>query len=541
MRDPIEALLQAITHSRAGRHAEAEMLLHEVLAIEPEQPNALFLLGECALCGDRPAEAADYLARALALRPTHRDGRIALARAQLAAGQPEDALDTLAPLASDTALATVQTIRGTALNAIGCPAEAITAFHHALATRPLDGETHLNLGNAHADLDEAEVAEHHIRHAIALQPGLAEAHASLGHVLAASGRLDEAIACQDTAILLRPDFAAAHWNQGIALLLAGDMKAGWEKYEWRKRHFPESFSSPPGPQWDGGPIHGRTVLVLAEQGLGDTIQFARYLPMLAQRGARVIVECATSLVPVLAAMPGVSSACARGRRPAHDVWVDQMSLPRLFRTTLDTVPYPSAYLEADAAKVTRWDRRLPGGLRIGLVWAGNPLHSNNARRSMPVAALGPILAAGGGKLISLQAGARASEAAQMQGVTTIATHLTDWSETAAAIAAMDLVITVDTAVAHMAGALGIPVWVMLPHAPDWRWMLGRMDTPWYSGMRLFRQARPGDWAGVAARVADELGALTRPAASNSNDHIMAMPPLTWSVAPVTQAASSEAR
>ena len=539
MRDPIEALLQAITHSRAGRHAEAEILLHEVLALDPEQPNALFLLGECALCGDRPAEAAGYLGHALALRPTHRDGRIALARAQLAAGEPDDALDTLQPLANDTALAAAQTIRGTALNAIGRPAEAITAFHHALATRPMDAETHLNLGNAHADLDEAELAEHHIRHAIALQPGLAEAHASLGHVLASAGRLQEAVACQEAAIQLRPDFAAAHWNQGVALLLAGDMKAGWEKYEWRKRRFPDSFSSPPGPQWDGGPINGHTILVLAEQGLGDTIQFARYLPMLAQRGARVIVECATSLVAVLAAMPGVSSACARGRRPAHDVWVDQMSLPRLFRTTLDNVPYPSAYLEADPAKVTRWDRLLPGGLRIGLVWAGNPLHSNDARRSMPLAALGPILQAGQGNLISLQAGARASDAAQMPGVANVSADLTNWSETAAAISALDLVITVDTAVAHMAGALGIPVWVMLPHAPDWRWMLGRSDTPWYTGMRLFRQPRPGEWASVAGQVANELAALTRPAATS--DYIMAMPPLTWSVAPVTQAASSDAR
>ncbi len=545
MRDPIEVLLLAITHCRAKRHAEAEALLREVLAIDPEQPNALFLLGECALSCDRPAEAAEYLADALKLRPTHRDGRLALARALLAAGRPAEALDTLDPLANDTALGVAQTLRGTALNALSRPEEAVTAFTHALATLPDDAETHLNLGNAYADLDEPDLAEPHIRRAIALQPAMAEAHASLGHILAADGRLEEAIACQEAAIAIRPDFAAAHWNQGVALLLAGDMKAGWEKYEWRKRRFPHSFSSPAGPQWDGGPLDGRTVLVVAEQGLGDTIQFARYLPMLAQRGARVVVECAASLVPLLAAMPGVAKACPRGSRPAHDLWIDQMSLPRLFRTTLDSVPSPTAYLQADPAKLDHWDRKLPGGIRVGLAWAGNPLHSNDARRSIPAMALAPIVKAGEGGLISLQVGQRASEVEQLSGVADYAAHFTDWSETAAAVAAMDLVITVDTAIAHLAGALGIPAWVMLPHAPDWRWMLARSDTPWYSGMRLFRQPQPGDWHAVTMEVAAALAGIMPPAAalgaSGTNGYSMAMPPLTWSVAPVTQAASSDAR
>ena len=539
MSDPIEALLQAIAHSRAGCHAEAEALLHDVLAADPDQPNALFLLGQSALAADRADEAVDYLGRALVLRPNHRDGRVALARAQLAAGQPWTVLDTLEPLAANTALAAAQTLRGTALNALGQPAEAVTAFTHALATRPDDAETHLNLGNAYAELDQAASAEHHIRRAIALQPGMAEAHASLGHLLASLGRVAEAVAGNETAIALQPDFAAAHWNQGVAMLLGGDMAAGWEKYEWRKRRFPDSFGSAPGPQWEGGPLNGRTILVLAEQGLGDTIQFARYLPMLAQRGAQVVVECAPSLVSLLAAIPGVAQACARGRRPAYDVWVDQMSLPRLFRTTLATVPYPAAYLTADDRRVAHWAGTLPAGLRIGLVWAGNPLHSNDARRSMPVAALAPIVAAGHRSLISLQVGARSQDVDDLPGVADYADALTDWRETAAAISAMDLVITVDTAVAHMAGALGTPVWVMLPYAPDWRWMLNRTDSPWYSCMRLFRQESPGDWDGVADRVAAALEDVIRP--GGDSDYSIAMPPLTCSVAPVTHAASFDAR
>ncbi len=539
MSDPIEALLLAIAHSRDGRMAEAEALLHEVLAAEPDQPNALFLMGECALAGDRAAEAADFLTRALALRPRHRDSRVALARALLAAGWPWDVLDTLEPLAADTALATAQTLRGTALNALERPAEAVTAFTHALATKPDDAETQLNLGNAYADLDRLDLAEQHIRRAIALQPDLPEAHASLGHLLALTGRVGDAVAHQATAIALRPDFASAHWNQGVALLLGGDMAAGWEKYEWRKRRFPDSFGSAPGPQWDGGALNGRTILVLAEQGFGDTIQFARYLPLLARRGARVMVECAASLVPLLAAMPGVAQACAVGRRPAYDVWVDQMSLPRLFGTTIDTVPCPAAYLQADAGRLAHWGGVLPAGLRVGLAWSGNPLHSNDARRSMPAEALAPIVAAGGGSLVSLQVGSRSGEVAMLPGVTDLGSALTDWRETAAVVAALDLVITVDTAVAHLAGALGIPVWVMLPHAPDWRWMLGRADSPWYACMRLFRQQRPGDWTGLAAEVAGALGGVLHAAVPPG--YSMAMPPLTCSVAPVTQAASSDAR
>ena len=533
MPDP-DALLAAITRARAGRHPEAEHILHALLVAEPDEPFALFLLGQCALATERSAEAVGLLSRALALRPTHRDTRLALARAQLACADPAAVLHTLEPLASDTLLATAQSLRGTALNALGRPEEAVAAFALALAVRPDDAEAQLNCGNALADLDEATQAEQHVRHAIACDPDMAEAHASLGHLLASQGRLPEAIAANEAAIALRPDFAAAHWNQGVAYLLGGQMDAGWRKYEWRKSRFPASFANPPGPQWTGGALDGRTILVLAEQGFGDTIQFARYLPLLVQRGARVVLLCASPMAPLLGTLPGVT-AIPRGQLPAYDCWVDQMSLPLLFGTTLGTVPYPAGYLRPDPARVARWERRLPNGLRVGLVWAGNPRHSNDRRRSIPAAILAPIVTAGRSSLVSLQEGPRARDVAKLFGVTDQSGRLTDWAETAAAVSAMDLVITVDTAMAHLAGALGIPVWLMLPYAPDWRWMLAREDTPWYAGMRLFRQDRPGNWPGVAKRIAAELSAISRPSYS------MAMPPLTCSVAPVTQPASADAR
>ena len=520
--DIITALLAAIDLARDKRFEQAEAALRTILAAEPGQPSALFVLGQCLLATGRAGEATEPLAHHLQLRPDHHPGRIALARAQLIAGLPADVLDTLAPL-PDSA----HTLRGSALAALGRPAEAVDAFTLALEADPADAEAALNLGNAHADLDAPELAERHIRQAIALRPGLAEAHASLGHLLGEAGRAREAVAAADAAIALRPDFALAHWNAGVALLLGGEWEAGWQRYEWRKRHFAGSFKRPATPEWGGEPLRGRTILVLAEQGLGDTIQFSRYLPLLVAKGARVALECATSLARLLSHIPSVT-AHAPGARPAHDCWVDQMSLPRLFGTTPETVPPPAALAQSGGC----WDWALPSGLRVGLVWAGNPLHSNDRRRSIDPAMLAPILGAPGCSFVSLQTG---PQAGAMAGVLDLSAQLADWQATAALLGAMDLVVTVDTAVAHLAGTLGVPTWLMLPHAPDWRWMLGRDDTPWYSAMRLFRQDRPGDWAGVVQRVAS---ALT---GSRMRGYVMAMPPFTCSVAPVTHAASSDAR
>ena len=491
MPDQTATLLLAIDHVCARRLPEAEQVLQDVLAAEPDNPHALFMLGDCALLGGRAAEASALLARALSLRPAHRDTRLALARALLTDARPQEALDALAPLAGDVALAAAHRLRGNAFSDLGRPAEAVEAYERSYAVDPNDAEAQLNGGNAYADLDEAGTAEYHIRRAIALQPEMAEAHASLGHLLTTAGRVNEAVDANAAAIALQPDLAVAHWNQGVALLLNGDMAAGWDKYEWRKRHFPGSFGNAPGPQWDGEEaLTGRTILVIAEQGFGDTIQFARYLPLLARRGAQVVVECAASVAGLLSTQPGVAAASARGRRPAYDFWVDQMSLPRLFGTRLDNIPYPAGYLVPDSARAARWQAVLPNGLRVGLAWAGNPLHSNDRRRSMPAGMLSPIIAAGRSPLVSLQTGPRARDMARLFGVNDYSARLTDWAETAAAISVLDLVITVDTAVAHLAGALGIPAWVMLPQAPDWRWMLGRPDSPWYRSMRLFAAGAP---------------------------------------------------
>lgn len=507
MHSTIAALLEAVQHHRAGRRAEAAAICQAVLAAEPGQPRALFLSGLLLLDENRPEAAAQMFAQAAARDPAHHGARISLARALLAAGRPDQALT-----AAETGLAMLPDsaelhfVRGTALNAARRPEEAAAALARAVALDPGHAPSWLNLGNAAADLDRLEEAERHIRAALRLAPDLIQAHASLGFVLTSLGRLDEARAACEAAIAHAPDFAQAHWNLATAALLAGDYETGFREYEWRKRHdrFRRDFIDLPGPVWNGEAVDGQHVLVQAEQGLGDTIQLSRYMALIAARGARVSLACDRRLIPLLRHTPGLHAAVDKSQPlPAHDCWIDQMSLPRVFATTPATIPAPSGWLSADPAAVARLAAELPKGRRIGIVWAGNPAHSNDQRRSLPSPAVARLAAETGTRLISLQVGPRAPEAA-LYGFHDLSPRLTDYAATAAAVAALDLVLCVDTSVAHLAGALGKLAWVMLPYAPDWRWMLGRDDTPWYRTLRLFRQERAGDWTSVIARIGTAL-------------------------------------
>lgn len=491
-----DTLLLAIAHHRAGRHSAAEALYSGVIAAEPDNGHALYLHGLLLLETGRAREAVPRLRHAAELRRDDVATLVNLGRALLADECPDETLrvaDELLSISPDHAEAAF--LRGTALNALGDVERAVEALEIAIARDPRNAAAWLNLGNAFADLDQLGAAEEHCRKALHLAPDLAEAHASLGFILTSLGRLDEAVAACDAAIALRPDFAQAHWNEAVAALLAGDFALGFEKYEWRKRHdrFRHDFINLPGPQWDGSDPAGRTILVHAEQGFGDTIQFARYLPRI---GSRVVLCCDRPLVPLLGQLHGVDVLAKDAPIPAYDCWIDQMSLPRVFGTRLATIPAAEGYLRAEA-----WRSALPDGFKVGLVWAGNPAHSNDRRRSMPANAMQRLLAVPGVSFISLQVGARAGD------LSLPSPTLVDFAATASLVAALDLVISVDTAVAHVAGALGKPAWVLLPYAPDWRWLLGRSDSPWYSSLRLFRQRVPGDWDAVTEEVAVELARL----------------------------------
>ncbi len=465
--------------------------------------------GAALLALKRTEEATAAYRAALAADPRLAEAHAGLAASLLHAERPAEALVAAeCALILTPELAEAEFLRAMALAGLNAGPAAIAGLKRTIARDPAHAKAHLNLGNLLAEEDRLAEAETLCRRAIALDPGLAEAHASLGYLLTAEGRLEEAVGACEAALARDPGFVQADWNQGIALLLAGDYARGWEKYEARKgyKHFVRFYPDPDGPVWKGEPLQGQRILVHAEQGLGDTLQFARYLPLLAAQGAEVVLACDAPLVPLFAKqpatlMPSLAAVVARSDTPPdYDCWVNQMSLPQRFGTMLETIPSPGRYLAGDPARIGRWERRLPPGTRIGLAWAGNPNHSNDRRRSMPVEHLAPLVEMRGASLVSLQVGPRARDAADLSGLLDVAEGLTDFAETAALIETLDLVITVDTSVAHCAAALGKETWIMLPHAPDWRWLTGREDSPWYARVRLFRQPAPGAWEAVVARV-----------------------------------------
>ncbi|WP_428486004.1 tetratricopeptide repeat protein [Rhodopila sp.] len=472
-------------------------------AADPDDGRRLYIDGLLALRDGDADHAASLLTAALRRQPAHPGVRRNLVRALLAAGEFRQAL-----LQADACLANapddgeLHFARGTALNALDEPVKACAALTCAMALLPDHAPSCLNLANAWADLDDLEAAERLCRTAVRLDPALPEAYASLGYMLTARGQTTAAIEACEASIRLRPAFTQGHWNLAIAALLSGDLRRGFAAFEWRKRHGPyqRDFVSLPGCEWDGRNPAGRTILVRAEQGLGDIIQFARFLPVIRDAGGAPILVCAPAMVPLIRRMAGVRVVSSFDPLPSFDSWIDLMSLPHVLGTTLETIPGAAGYLRADPDRAAAWRARLPQGRKVGVAFAGNPAHGNDRRRSIPLDQVVPLPALPGLTFVNLQHG----PAAAGLGLPDLTAHLTDYSETAALMECLDLVVSVDTSIAHLAGALGKPVWVLLAAAPDWRWLLGREDSPWYASARLLRQERPGDWRGVLAEVMRDL-------------------------------------
>jgi tetratricopeptide (TPR) repeat protein len=402
---------------------------------------------------------------------------------------------------------------GIALKDVGRLDEAIAAFRQAIALKPNFAEAYSNLGIALHDkgrFDDA-IAAHN--EALRLNPNYAEAHGNLGDALGAGGRIDEAVASLRRAIELKPDFAAAHHYLANMLLLQGDFDRGWPEYEWRLRRSPPRSDRREfvQPRWDGTALNGRTILVHMEGGFGDTLQFVRYAPMVATRGGPVILGCQILLINLLRDLPGLTQILAPGEPlPAFDLHCPMMSLPLMFNTILSTIPWSGPYLHADPKLTERWSQRLPPDPdrpRIGLAWAGRPETKVDHKRSMRLADFAPLSAIKNARFFSLQKGPAAAQTRQPPAGLELIDYtndLHDFADTAAMAANLDLILTVDTSVAHLAGALGRRAWVLLPRSPDWRWMLDREDSPWYPTLRLFRQKRFGDWGEVIDRVAKAL-------------------------------------
>ena len=435
-----QALAIATQQHLAGDLPQAEAIYRQILQVAPTHPDALHNLGELAYRVKRLDVATDLVTRAIAARPNDALFHNTLAAIHFAAGRPDDSYDEC-------------------------------------------------------------------RRAIALNPNLSHPYGNLGNCLADRGDIAGSIAAFEKALALDPNNATAHDGLGLSLLMAGDLQRGWRQQEWRwkKPGFePQRFAGQ--PHWQGGDLRGKRLLIYVEQGYGDVFQFCRYIPLLAARGATVLLETVPEIQTLMAGLPGVAEVFIGGRNPpACDLVCSLMSLPLWYGTTLETVPAQVPYLSADAALVAQWAEffRPTGGLKVGIAWAGRPTHSNDHHRSTTFETFAALADVAGVTFYSLQKGPAAAQAAPApagMNLVALGDRLPDFSTTAAVVANLDLVIAVDTAIVHLAGALARPVWTLLPFCPDWRWMLQRDDSPWYPTMRLFRGTRRNDWPGIMGRV-----------------------------------------
>jgi tetratricopeptide (TPR) repeat protein len=441
--------------------------------------------------------------------PNHPQSHYALAVALNGAGRLDDAIQsyqTTVRLKPDFFEA--WTNLGGAMARRGRLDEAVEAYTRALRIRPNVAEMHANLSNALRDTGRLAEAEAAAKQALALKPDSPHAHVCYAAVLASNGQYERAIEAYHEAIRLAPDLPGGHFNLAFSELVLGNWQRGWAEYEWRRR-FPGAVPPRkfPTPDWDGRPLNGKTILLFSEQGFGDSIHFVRYAPLVAEMGGRIIVECLAPLARLFRGIPKIDQVIVAGRLlPAFDTQSALPSLPGLFHTTPQTVPVQVPYLTAEPGTIEAWRERInpsPEMRQIGLAWSGSSENRNDRNRSIPPETFSRLSGAKNVRFHNLQI-APPPAIAGIQ-LADWSAHLTDFAETAGLIANLDLIITVDTAVAHLAGAMGKAAWVLLPTVPDWRWLLDRSDTPWYPTMRLFRQKTAGDWDEVLAHVAEELG------------------------------------
>jgi Flp pilus assembly protein TadD len=498
------ALDAAMAHHQAGRFADAERLYRQVLAVRPDHPDALHLLGVLATKVGRADVAIDLISRAVARVPNQPGYQMSLAAAYSAVGRTGDAIDCIrrAVALSPDNPAFLYAL-GNELRLAGDLTGAETAYRRSVALQPNSGSAWNNLAGVLLATDDPAGAADAAARAISADPSHARAHSNLGSARQAVNDWAAAVSHFARAVELDPADAQSRWNWSLALLATGDFQRGWEAYEsrWRVPNFPSPVRPFTQPVWCGEPLGGRTLLIHAEQGFGDTIQFARYVPMVTGRGGPVVFEVHPELNRLLQKTPGVTVVPRGDPLPAFDVHTPLMSLPRIVQTTVDTIPTSSAVLDVDPAAVRAWSARLDHArLNVGLVWGGQPTHVNDRNRSMPAAAFGALVT-DRIRLISLQKNRTGPVDFPVDDWTG---ELTDFADTAAVIAALDHVVAVDTAVAHLAASLGKSTSILLPFSADYRWMTGRDDSPWYPTARLYRQAAAGDWESVVARVLTDL-------------------------------------
>jgi FkbM family methyltransferase len=550
---------QAINLAMQGRLEEAISYFNQALWLNPDYTEAHSNLGNVYYFQRNYEAAIACYERSLRLNPNFAVAHNNLGTALSCLGRYEAAATNCRKaLSLQPDYAEAHNNLGIALKGQGQLDEAIVHYQEALRLRPNYAEAHNNLGLAFAERHDREAAVASYQEALRLKPDYAEAHYNLGLVLAESDRQDEAIACYRQALWLKPDHAESHYALGVALaaqgkpeeaarcyeqavwyrpdyadaqfalgvahLALGNFEQGWPGYEWRslcQRQIPRwSFSHPP---WDGSPLEGRSILLYTEQGLGDALQFIRYAPLVQQCGGRVTVWCPPEALSLLATCRGIDDLVTE-LSDWPNPHTSLLSLPGIFRTNLATIPAQVPYLGAEPQRVDHWRREIetllplsrPGAkgqrtLTVGIAWQGSPKHPHDRKRSIPLRHFSPLARLPGMRLISLQVGPGSEQLRDLAGdfpLLDLGSRFDTKSimDAAAAVTTLDLVITVDSAIAHLAGALAVPVWVLLPFVPDWRWLLGREDSPWYPSMRLFRQNEPGNWDEVFEHVGRALTA-----------------------------------
>ena len=555
--DSQRALNDAIRLHQSGRLAEAEQLYRRILSLAPDNVDTLHLLGmlasQCgqheaaipligkaiALSKSRPVaafhnniglayrglgkldEAAQHFQQAARLKRDYAEAHSNLAAVLQAQGKLDEAAAAYRrALNYAPGHPNAQYGLGVVLKELGQLDEAAAALQRVVQIAPNFPDAQNSLGAVLKEQGKHDQAVGHFRQAIALNPDFGNAHFNLAMVLREQGKPEDAAVAYRQALKLMPDDAQAHVDYAMTLLLGGDFAAGWKEYEWRWRtqyQRPRPFAQ---PLWDGGDIAGKTILLHSEQGLGDTLQFVRYAPMVAQRGARIVLEVQKSLASLMKNLDGVAEVIAQGDAlPPFDLHCPLMSLPLAFRTAGDTIPGDTPYLKADAERAAVWQAKLAAlpGLKVGLVWAGAPrpglpaADAIDRRRSLNLDQLASFAGLEGVSFISLQMGPPSEQAKKPPAGLVIhdwTGEIGDFADTAALVSGLDLVIGVDTSVIHLAGGLGKPVWMFNRFDTCWRWQLERKDSPWYPGLRQFRQPAPGIWEAPISAMRDALTALT---------------------------------
>jgi tetratricopeptide (TPR) repeat protein len=503
---------RALSFHKAGNPGAAEPLYREVLAARPNLAQGWNLLGMARAQTGRAAEGLDAFERALSLKPDLTEALSGRARLLRVLGRFAEAVTAYdQALAASPWDAEAWNQRGEALSFLGRGEEAMESFRGAVTIRPDYWEAWKNCAVTLAAMGRFEEALADIDQAIAKKPDDAENYHNRAGMLAGLGRFEESLQAYGQAIALKPDYAEAHYQQSLIHLLMGDFEPGWRAYEWRKRRGVKMTEHAHAePHWQGDEeMSGKTLLLTWEQGLGDTIQFSRLVRLAAAMGAKVFLSVQGPLLRLLADMDEKVQVIGPSATPAQfDYQSSLMSLPLALGLGAETIP-GAPYLKADPELVREWGERLgpKTKARIGLCWSGGIAHPDDHNRSIALENLLPLLT-DKAEWFSLQKEVRASDQAVLErsGLVSFGDTLRDFADTAALIEHMDLVISVDTAVAHLAGALGKPVWILLPWKPDWRWQLDREDSPWYRTARLFRQEKRGDWDPVIRKLERELAA-----------------------------------